>query len=179
MVRNLKNERTVTLFGLRLQAIRRAADLSQAQVYEATGISQSQIARTELGQLNTGISHVGIYAELFGLDDHEMFHYDAPVPEAALLKKNVSKFLKLHGFDPAIFLKQSQGPTYVIGDKLMGTKFLSTPKLASEIVAYCKEKFDAEFTTTQASKVLNGLYKAGLLEKISTEAKTKFKYRKA
>jgi len=177
-VRNLKNVRTVILFGKRLQAIRMAANLSQAQVHEVTGISQSQIARTELGQLNTGIGNVGLYAELFGLEDHEMFDYESPVPNAAVLKKNVSKYLKSRGFDPAIFLKQHQGPTYIIGDKLMGTRFLASPKLTSEIVAYCKEKFDAAFTTTQASKILDGLCKSGLLEKMPTEAKTKFRYKK-
>jgi hypothetical protein len=60
----------------------------------------------------------------------------------------------------------------------MESKFLSTPKLAKEVVAYCLEKFDAEFTTSQVSSVLNGLYKVGRLERIPTDAKTKFKYRK-
>lgn len=173
----LRNRNTLLLFGKRLQALRLAVDLSQEQVHHATGISQSQIARTELGQLNTSISHVAMYAEFFGLKDHEMLEYDAPLPDAHLLKKSVTKFLKSRGFDPEIFLKEHQGATHVL-EKLLDTKFLTTPRLAREITDYCKEKYDADFTTSQVSKVLDGLHKKGLLEKLETDKKTKFQYRK-
>jgi transcriptional regulator with XRE-family HTH domain len=166
------------LFGKRLQAIRLAVDLSQEQVHHATGISQSHIARTELGQLNTSISHVAMYAELFGLKDHEMLDYEAPIPDSTTLKKSVTKFLKSRGFDPEIFLKQHQGATHVLQTKLLETKFLTVPRFAREIADYCKEKYDADFTTSQVSKGLDGLHKKGVLEKLKTDKKTKFQYRK-
>jgi len=165
-------------FGERLKAFRQAADLSQRQVHTATGIGQSHITKAELGQVNISISHVSLFAELFGVKDYEMLQYNGPVPDPSTLKKNITKFLKSRNIDVVTFFKESKGPTVIIGDKVMESKFLSTPKLTSEIVSYCKEKFDAEFTTSQASKVLNGLYKAGLLERISTDAKTRFRYRK-
>lgn len=165
-------------FGKRLQAFRLAADLSQEQVHLATGVGQSHVAKTELGQVNTSISHVSLYAELFGVDDHELLNYKAPIPDETTLKKNVTKFLKSRGFDPSLFLKQNQGPTHIIETKILDTKFLTTPRLAREIAEYCKEKYDADFTTSQVSKVLDGLHKKGLLEKLKTDKKTKFHYRK-
>lgn len=165
-------------FGKRLQAFRLAADLSQEQVHLATGIGQSHVAKTELGQVNTSISHVSLYAELFGVEDNELLDYDGAVPEEATLKKGVTKFLKSRGFDPSLFLKQNQGPTHIIETKILETKFLTVPRLAHEIADYCKEKYDAEFTTSQVSKVLDGLNKKGVLEKLKTDKKTKFQYRK-
>lgn len=45
-------------FGRKLKKAREAKGLSQEQLALITEISQSQIARTELGQVNTSISHV-------------------------------------------------------------------------------------------------------------------------
>lgn len=174
----LRNKKALELFGKRLQTIRLAVDLSQEQVHHATGISQSQIARTELGQLNTSLSHIAMYADLFGMQHHEMLEYGAPVPNSSVLKKGVTKFIKSRGFDPEIFLKQHQGTTHIIQNKLLQTKFLTAPRFTREIVDYCKEKYDADFTTSQVSKVLDGLHKKGALEKLKTDKKTKFQYRK-
>lgn len=119
-----------------------------------------------------------MYAEFFGMQHHEMLAYNAPVPNPVLLRKSVTKFLKSRGFDGEIFLRQHQGATHLIQAKLLETKFLATPRFAREIADYCKEKYDADLTTSQVSKVLDGLHKKGALEKLKTDKKTKFQYRK-
>ena len=173
-----KNQKTIDKFGQRLLAFRLTADLSQEQVHLATGIGQSHIAKTELGQVNTSISHLSLYAELFGIEDHELLDYNAAIPEEGTLKRNVAKFLRSRGFDPSLFLKQHQGATHIIEHKILETKFLTVPRFAREIVDYCQDKYEADFTTSQVSRVLDELYRKGVIEKLKTDKKTKFQYRK-
>lgn len=47
------------------ECIREASNLSQEQGHYATGISQSQIAQIEAGNINTGINRVSIIADMF------------------------------------------------------------------------------------------------------------------
>lgn len=165
-------------FGKRLQAFRLAAGLSQIQVHQATGIGQSHVARTELGQVNISISHVSLYAELFGVKGGELLNFGDAVPSEAILKKNVVKFLKSRGFDPSLFLKENQGLTHILEKKILGTKFLAVPRSARDIADYCMEKYGAEFTTSHISLVLDRLLEKGLLEKLKTDRKRRFEYRK-
>ncbi len=62
-------------FGKRLKQIRESKSMTQEQLAYATEIVQSQIARTELGQVNTSISHVSAYAKALKVDVSEMFDF--------------------------------------------------------------------------------------------------------
>ena len=59
----LKDEDFIKKFGQKLKRIREGKVISQEQLSLLTEVSQSQIAGTELGQINTSISHVSIYAK--------------------------------------------------------------------------------------------------------------------
>lgn len=173
-----KNKKTdsLILFGQRLKAIREASNLSQEQVHYVTGISQSQIARIEAGTLNTGINHASILAALFGLEDYELFQYKSPIPDPELLKRNISKYLRNQDIDPAVFIKKSL--VHLIETKLLPSKFFGLPRFAKEIVEYLKEKTDTEFTTSHVSQAMNGFVRKGAVEKLRTDKKSKFQYRK-
>lgn len=177
-VNKKKSETTMTRLGERLQAMRKAVNLSQRQVHFATGISQSQVARTELGRLSTGVAHVSIYSELYGVEDQELFNYSGPVPDPELVRKSVAKFLKKKGIDPKTFLKQHEGATQIIEGKVLKTSFLNTPRFAKEVADYCEEKFGASFTTPQISKAMDSLFKMGLVIKLETEKRSKLQYRR-
>lgn len=62
-------------FGKKLKMVREAKGFSQEQLALITNISQSQIARTELGQINTSISHVSIYAKALKIDAMNLFDF--------------------------------------------------------------------------------------------------------
>lgn len=166
------------MFGKRLLAFRLATGLSKYQVSLATGIGQSHIAKTELGQVNITISHISLYAELFGVRESELLGFGNPLPKEEILKKGVSTFLKSRGVDPSRFPNGNQGLTHILSTKILETKFLASPRSAREIADHCKEKYNAEFTTTEFSKILDRLHKKGLLEKLKTDRKRRFEYRK-
>ncbi len=50
-------------------------NLSQEQFSLLTEISQTQIARTELGQVNTSIRHVSVYAKFLQIDPKDLFDF--------------------------------------------------------------------------------------------------------
>lgn len=164
------------LFGKRLKAIREAANISQEQIQFATGISQSQIARIESGDLNTGISHVSRLANFFGLEDFQLFQYHEPVPDSDELRKNISKFLKAQSIDASTFLRKSI--VYYLESKVLESKFLQTPRLTIEIAEYLEERYNAEFTTMSLSQALNRFVKKGRIERVLTDIKSKYRYRK-
>lgn len=62
-------------FGKRLKKIREDQGFSQEQFALITQVSQSQIARTELGQINTSISHAALYAKNLKIDVRELFNF--------------------------------------------------------------------------------------------------------
>lgn len=175
MQQNKKTD-SLVLFGKRLKAIREASNLSQEQVHYATGISQSQIAQIEAGNINTGINRVSTLADLFGLEDYELFQYKFPIPDSEVLKRNISKYLKSRDIDPAIFLKKSL--VHLIETRLLPSKFLNSPRLAKEISEYFKEKSNTEFTTSHISQAMEGFVRKGLVEKLKTDKKTKLQYRR-
>ncbi|WP_370633632.1 helix-turn-helix domain-containing protein [Pedobacter sp. Leaf250] len=59
----LKDEKFIIQFGKKLKKLRENQRISQEQLALLSGVSQSQIARTELGLINTSISHVSVYAK--------------------------------------------------------------------------------------------------------------------
>ncbi len=177
MVRYFKNPKLIKRFGERLKKFRSAAGLTLQQVHTATGLSKRQITYTESGNVNTSISHLGLYAEFFGVDPHVMLNFNEPIPDEEALKQGVKKFLKSRGQDTVLFFKQNEGATSVL-NKLLETDFLSSPRYAKEIIDYCKDKYKFQFTTTRISKVLDNLHKRGLVKKLKTNKKTKYQYQK-
>ena len=74
-VKYLKDEEFIKKFGQKLKQVREGKGLSQEQLSLLTEVSQSQIARTELGQVNTSISHVSTYAKFLEVDPMELFDF--------------------------------------------------------------------------------------------------------
>lgn len=175
-MRKIERKESLVKFGRRLRGIREAANITQEQIHYATGITQPYISDVEGGTLTIGLSHIAVLAEFFGLDEYELLQYKSPIPESEELKQNIIAFLKSNDIDPSIFLRK--GLTYLLRTKVLSSKFLITPKYTSEIKEYLTEKFDSSYTTTAISQALENLRKQGLVEKISTQKKSKFQYRK-
>jgi transcriptional regulator with XRE-family HTH domain len=74
-VKYLKDQDFMNKFGKRLKKIREDQGFSQEQFALITQVSQSQIARTELGQINTSISHAALYAKNLKIDVRELFNF--------------------------------------------------------------------------------------------------------
>jgi transcriptional regulator with XRE-family HTH domain len=175
-VRLLNRKESLVKFGKRLQLIRTSIDITQEQIQYATGITQSHLSRVEAGELNIGLTHISVLADFFGLEEFELLQYGNPIPDSELLRKNVSKYLKRNGVDPSIFLKK--GLAHLLKDKVLPTRFMSSPKYTKEIASFIEDKFQAKFTTTAISQALENLRKRGLVEKMETDKKSKFQYRK-
>ena len=71
----LKDEDFIKKFGQKLKQTREGKGISQEQLSLLAEISQSQIARTELGQINTSISHVATYARCLKVDPMYLFDF--------------------------------------------------------------------------------------------------------
>lgn len=71
----LKDEDFIKKFGKRLKQVRENKGLSQEQLSLLTEVSQSQIARTELGQVNTSISHLATYARFLKVEAKELLDF--------------------------------------------------------------------------------------------------------
>jgi hypothetical protein len=132
---------------------------------------------TESGKVNTTLSLLGLYAELFGIPLYVLLDFNEPIPDETVLRQNVKKFIKTRGLDADLIFKAEEGATKVIENKLLKTSFLNTPRFASEIAQYCKEKYKLQFTTMRISKVMENLRNKGVIEKLKTDKKTKFQYR--
>lgn len=171
-------EKTETLvnFGKRLRAIRESINLSQEQIQYATGIGQSHLSKIEAGTVNVGLSHIAVLSEFFGLDEFELLQFNIAFREPDDLKKNVSKYLKRHGIDPSVFLRK--GLAHLLKNRVLPSRFLQAPRYTKEISEYLSEKFDSNFSTTAISQALENLRRKGLIEKIATDKKSKYQYRK-
>ncbi|MNK33361.1 anaerobic benzoate catabolism transcriptional regulator [compost metagenome] len=75
LVKYLKDEDFIKKFGQKLKQIREGKGISQEQLSLLTEVSQSQIARTELGQVNTSISHASTYAKFLKVNPMELFDF--------------------------------------------------------------------------------------------------------
>lgn len=172
----LKNERILKQFGNRLRSFREASELSQEQVHYATGIGQSNISQMESGSLNTSLSQIALLSEFFGLEDHQLLDYNAAIPETDELRKGISRFCKKRNIDPTDVLKKSI--TIIFERKLIPSKFLTSPRFTKEIAQHLLEKYDAEFSSTLIARTLGIFSKRGLIERIATDKKSKFQYKK-
>jgi transcriptional regulator with XRE-family HTH domain len=74
-VKYLKDEEFIKKFGQKLKQVRESKGLSQEQLSLLSEVSQSQIARTELGQVSTSIGHVAIYAKFLKVDPKDLFDF--------------------------------------------------------------------------------------------------------
>ncbi|SES26113.1 helix-turn-helix domain-containing protein [Pedobacter rhizosphaerae] len=74
-VKYLKDNDFIRNFGRRLKQLRESKGLSQEQLSLLTEVSQSQIARTELGQVNTSISHLATYARFLNVEAKELVDF--------------------------------------------------------------------------------------------------------
>lgn len=175
-MRYLRNKRILDQFGLRLKRFREAAELSQEQVHYATGIGQSNISQMESGGLNTSLSQLALLSEFYGLEDHELLDYKAAIPETDELRRRITRFLKKKEIDPSDVLKKSV--TTIFERKLLPSKFLLTPRYAKEIAQHLIEKYDAEFSTTLIARTLGIFSERGLIERIPTDKKSKFQYKR-
>jgi transcriptional regulator with XRE-family HTH domain len=70
-----KNETFIKNFGKKLKEVRESKGFSQEKLSLVTNISQSQIARTELGQVNTSISHLALYAHALGIPPKDLLDF--------------------------------------------------------------------------------------------------------
>ena len=174
---HIKNQKIIDLFAARLSRFMTNAGLSPKKVALATGISQPHIESTVAGSVNTSIGYAAAYAELFGVELHNLLNFKESVPDEVTLSAAVKKYLKANGIAPEDFFESNEGATHTI-EKLLKTTFLNQPRYARDIAEYCKEKYDVEFTTSRLSKVLDNLYKEGRVEKIETDKKSKYQYQK-
>ncbi len=74
-MRYLKDQAFIEKFGKQLKKAREGKGFSQETLALKSNISQSQIARTELGSINTSISHVNAYAQALGIDPKDLFEF--------------------------------------------------------------------------------------------------------
>jgi ribosome-binding protein aMBF1 (putative translation factor) len=74
-VKYLKDQEFMDKFGRRLKKVRESKEITQEQLAYLTEIVQSQIARTELGQINTSISHVSVYAKALNVHPSTLFDF--------------------------------------------------------------------------------------------------------
>lgn len=74
-MRYLKDQEFIEKFGKQLKKVREGKGFSQEELALKSNISQSQIARTELGSVNTSISHVNAYAKALGIEVKLLFDF--------------------------------------------------------------------------------------------------------
>ena len=66
-------------FGRHLRALRQDAGLTMEELAYRCGLSYTQLARIELGQINTTISTVFALARGLALSPSELFTFDLPL----------------------------------------------------------------------------------------------------
>lgn len=71
----LRDESYINSFGKRLKSLREKKEFSQEKLALVSGIAQSQIARTELGLVNTSISHLNCYAKALEIMPKELLDF--------------------------------------------------------------------------------------------------------
>ena len=75
-VQYLKDQEFIEKFGKKLKELRESKEMSQEALALKTNISQSQIARTETGKVNTSISHVAAYAKALNIEVKALFEFN-------------------------------------------------------------------------------------------------------
>jgi transcriptional regulator with XRE-family HTH domain len=162
-------------FGNRLRNFRERANLSQDQIHYATGVTQTQISKIETANTDPRMTTVFKLAEFFG-QDFQLFLLGSSIPPSNELQRNISKYLIQHGIDPEIFSRK--GLTRIIKTELHEGKFFNVPRSTLEITKFLKEKHKVSFTTSRTSDTLEELRRKGLIDKIPTDKKSRFRYKK-
>ena len=75
LVSYYKDQAFIEGFAKKLKQIRESKGFSQEKLSLITNISQSQIARTELAQVNTSISHLALYAKALGISPKDLLDF--------------------------------------------------------------------------------------------------------
>lgn len=162
--------------GKRLRRLREIGKVTQKQIEFVTKMDQGHLSRLERGHVNISINYVFLLADFYGVEDFEILNYNAPLPDREKIQRSVTKFLKRNDFYTAEFFKIKLSS--IVEDKIIPSKFLQTPKYNKEISLHLKEKYKATFTNSALSQVLKVFIKKGLIERIKTNKKSKFQYRK-
>jgi transcriptional regulator with XRE-family HTH domain len=171
-----KEKNSLIRFGERIKKMRELLNLSQEQIHYATGISQPYIVKIEKAETNIGLGYISLLASFYGLEDFELLQYDNALPDADKIKQNILRFLKQNDIEAAIFFKK--GLIRYLELTLLTTNFFNTPKFTKEIAEYLQQKYKTNFTTSAISQAMESVRKKGLVEKLSTDRKSKFQYRK-
>lgn len=72
----IRNQEFINAFGRHVSKLRMARELSQEALAALANIEQKQLARIELGQVNTTISTVYAIATALGISHHEIFKFE-------------------------------------------------------------------------------------------------------
>lgn len=175
-MRHNKREDSLSLLGRRVRALRDSLNLSQEQIHYATGISQPYLVKIEKGETNIGLRYISLLADFFGLEDYELLQYRSQLPDIETLQRGVGKFLKSNEIDPAIFFRK--GIVHCLDITITNTRFLDTPKYSKEIADFLSASFGIKVSTSAVSQAMDGFYRKGVVEKLPTDKKSKFQYRK-
>lgn len=75
---NLRNPKAILAFGRHLRTLRLQTGLTMEELAHRCGLSYTQLARIELGQINTTISTVFALARGLALRPQDLFDFDLP-----------------------------------------------------------------------------------------------------
>jgi transcriptional regulator with XRE-family HTH domain len=162
--------------GKRLRKLRELGKITQKQIEFVTKMDQSHLSRLEAGEVNVSINYIFLIADFYGLEDYEILNYNGPLPERGRIEKNVTKFLKKNNLSATDYFKDSLSS--ILKDKILTSKFLTSPKYTKEIAQQILVNYKEKFSTSAISQALDVLIKKGLVEKIKTDKKSKFQYKK-
>lgn len=77
-VNNLRDPEAILAFGGHMRTLRQQAGLTMEELAYRSALSYTQLARIELGQINTTISTVFALARGLGLRPQDLFAFDLP-----------------------------------------------------------------------------------------------------
>lgn len=72
LVTNIRDEKLIRAFGLRLRKIRRSLDLSQEDLADRANIQANQISRIENGRSNPTLSTIVALSKALGIEAGEL-----------------------------------------------------------------------------------------------------------
>ncbi len=75
IVHSIRNQEILDRFADRFREVRKSKKLSQEDVAYMSGLSVSQIARIEIGKLNTSVCTLMILATALGVDAGELLRF--------------------------------------------------------------------------------------------------------
>jgi transcriptional regulator with XRE-family HTH domain len=72
---NIRDEEVLKAFGQHLKRLRKSKKMSQMELAQKANISLSQIARIELGLINTTISTIHVIASALEIDPYKLLKF--------------------------------------------------------------------------------------------------------